>query len=235
MLDPQLQRSWGTPKHGAVQELDHQDRVLYLNILAIKSIKRLDTTVPSQEQAPSALTFKALECVPRAVAMQMVTCDETAALLVGKFPEAIPQKLEEMGLSVRCDEVFRQGSFIAFKLTVQHCNADQILGAHAGHESRAASGLAGWVFSFTSSCGCSQAGMPPGETVDERMSAMIARKLFEALPKQLPPKLTEDGLTVEVVAKKEDDEETYLKTIQEELFSGVGSGSSFASWLGWTS
>eukprot|EP00931_Biecheleriopsis_adriatica_P117262 TRINITY_DN92799_c0_g1_i1.p1 TRINITY_DN92799_c0_g1~~TRINITY_DN92799_c0_g1_i1.p1 ORF type:complete len:195 (-),score=45.83 TRINITY_DN92799_c0_g1_i1:98-682(-) len=174
--------------------MSQNENVLFLNILVVqKGYEAIKKSV--SQSIPNALGFDAVHNVAGEVVARMVSENGLAASLAAKLPEVLPLKMAELGVHVAVETHFRKGSFLALKVTVlsadlDHLNAQRFL----------------TVSDIFQSCtGCNS------------VEADVTSKLIDILPEKLPEKMAEEGVVVEIIAMREEDEADYLAVVNQIL------------------
>merc|ERR1712217_57348 len=122
-------------------------------------------------------------------------------------------KMSEMGITATAEAVFTKGSFAVIKITVSHVELEKLLANKMGDSK--ASKISGALHLLE------KVGVDVDGKIDAKMGPKIIAGLSEKLPSVLPEKMSEKGLIVDVVAKKDGEEQhSYLAQVFAELFPG---------------
>lgn len=108
----------------------NKDRpVLYINILVLDATHAVKLRVGnkiSQSSLPKPLKELAKRTAPK-IASEWTSPKVVAQKLSKKLCEKLPQKMNERGMNVKVEEVFREGPYVVLQLQVQHVNLLELI------------------------------------------------------------------------------------------------------------
>eukprot|EP00971_Amphidinium_carterae_P093653 1853240-Amphidinium_carterae.1 len=185
---------------------------LYLNILVLSG--------PSQEAIKEKISEKVNARVTNSVLRNMatktaskvasvkVTESVVAEMMAQNIPKMMPEKMSEMGLACEVEEVFRKGSFLVLRVSVQHVDIVKAISKNVSLEKGEKLGVGLKCLRAIARC------LGYGEIFEQRLRSTVNHKvaamLCEKMPEKLPEKFSEKGVQVEVEAKLESDQAAYF-------------------------
>ena len=184
-----------------------QHPTLYLNIMVLSTP---DDMIQEKidEKVPSPFGFKGLRGLAKTVISKRITEDVIAGKLAEKMPEALPDKMKEMGIEAECAQVFRRGAFVVVCISILHADVSKIITDKSGEETgKKVDKALAWTTSIARWMGKQE---QLEESINNKMTQTIATQMCNKLSEVLPTKLGEKGIEVNVKALMEEDEAQYF-------------------------
>lgn len=195
--------------------------VIFLNMVLLSKTPELENTIKEQmkEKVPNPFGRGILQGLAARAAAKFATPDRLAEKMAAKVPQEIPATMEAMGIIADAEEVYRKGSFLVVRLSIEHVDMVKLLQVKAGaRASRAVGGGMGCMAGLSRLC----CGTPAGfhAKVDEAVCRKVMEKLKGVLPTEMPRKLDGKGIRIHMEAKRESEEAPYFLEVYRHLQAG---------------
>jgi len=193
---------------------------LYLNIFVAEKTPELDALVqekvaekvsakvPSGPLGGGAKLGARLGQLAGKMAIKKVGTEVIASKMGDKMAIVMPQKMAAMGITAKCEEVYRKGPFIVVHVAIMDADIHKLVAQQAGEDKAdKADSVLAFLKTIARWLGREDAFH---EKVQNSANAKVVEGLCKTLPEVLPEKLADKGLIVEVVAKPVEEEAAFL-------------------------
>jgi len=207
----------GTPGSSSPSLEIENKAVLYLNILIEAKTEQFEAVVTDKlkDKVPNPFGRGVLQRLVGQLASKAIHTDAIAAKLAQKMPATLHDKMAEMGIQADANEVFREGAFVVVRISILHCDLQQMIAAKAGDDKARKADKCLRCTQCVAGLACSKERFDT--KLDFQVRKKVVQKMCQTLCETLPQKMAEKGLSASVVAKSENEQAehffSFLKSI----------------------